>query len=60
MVLFKDPSRRNVFHQILEVDKIETTLVSVRFPSCKTTEHRCYIIAIYNQLKDFTLTPLPT
>ena len=33
MVLFKDPSRRNVFHQILEVDKIETTLVSVRFPS---------------------------
>ena len=24
-VLFKDPSRRNLFHQIREVNKIETT-----------------------------------
>ena len=29
-VLFKDPSRRNLFHQIREVDKIETMFVSFK------------------------------
>ena len=32
-VLFKNPSRMNVFLQIREVDKIETTSVSVWFLS---------------------------
>ena len=44
-VLFKDPSRRNLFHQIREVDKIETTFVSFKIFQLKTT-WQCYVIAI--------------
>ena len=38
-VLFKDPSRRNLFHQIREVDKIET-IVSFKIFQLKTTLQR--------------------